>query len=122
MIAVGCLCTHPELAPNTDPPSTGVYPYIVTTESTTQREQSCDSRATPHVRRSHTRTPRFPTFAPMMDTALEMAKARAVLTARTAPDLRLLRAVHTGLVALPVEIDWDAADDDCELTIRRRVS
>lgn len=42
-----------------------------------------------------------PTFAAMTDSAREVAQARAVLTVHTSPDLPVLRAVHTGLVALP---------------------
>jgi hypothetical protein len=37
----------------------------------------------------------------MTDTAHEVAQARAVLTARACPDLPVLKAVHSGLIALP---------------------
>jgi len=39
----------------------------------------------------------------MTDIGREVAQARAVLGARTAPDLRVLKAVHTGLLLLPTE-------------------
>lgn len=61
----------------------------------------------------------------MTDIGREVAQARAVLGARTAPDLRVLKAVHTGLLLLPTEHsarEWEADDDGANLTIRRRAA
>ena len=48
-----------------------------------------------------------------------------MLGARTAPDLRVLKAVHTGLLLLPTEHsarEWELDDDVADLTIRRRAA
>jgi len=51
----------------------------------------------------------------MTDIGREVAQARAVLGARTAPDLRVLKAVHTGLLALPDRAPRTrVADEDAE--------
>ena len=41
------------------------------------------------------------TFSAMTDTATDIAQARAALASHAAPEMRVLRAVHNGLVALP---------------------
>ncbi|MHB1475947.1 MAG: hypothetical protein ACYCV4_20425 [Dermatophilaceae bacterium] len=50
----------------------------------------------------------------MTDTAGELAQARAVLAARTSPDLPVLKAVHSGLVSLPDRAPhaWKPDHDD----------
>lgn len=55
------------------------------------------------------------TFSTMTDTATDIAQAHAALAAHKAPELRVLRAVHNGLVALPDHRPgtWQA-DDDAE--------
>lgn len=54
------------------------------------------------------------TFSAMTDTANDQARAQAALASRKAPELRVLRAVHNGLVALPDHRPaqpWQADDD-----------
>ena len=41
------------------------------------------------------------TFSVMTDTATDIAQARAVLASHAAPEMRVLRDVHNGLIALP---------------------
>ena len=55
------------------------------------------------------------TFAGMTDAATDIAQAHAALASHKAPELRVLRAVHNGLVALPDHRPgtWQA-DDDAE--------
>lgn len=51
----------------------------------------------------------------MTDTATDIAQAHAALATHKAPELRVLRAVHNGLIALPDHrpASWQA-DDDAE--------
>jgi hypothetical protein len=50
----------------------------------------------------------------MTDTATDQARAQAALASHKAPELRVLRAVHNGLVALPDHRPaqtWQADDE-----------
>lgn len=75
------------------------------------------SRATPRRMsdNSPVADPLTGTFATMTDTATDIAQAHAALAVHKAPELRILRAVHNGLVALPDHrpATWQS-DDDAE--------
>lgn len=71
-------------------------------------------RATPGEGRTADFTGSTGTFSTMTDTATDQARAQAALASHKAPELRLLRAVHNGLVALPDHRPTQGrqADDD----------
>lgn len=71
-------------------------------------------RATPGDGRATDSAGSTGTFSAMTDTATDQARAQAALASHKAPELRVLRAVHNGLVALPDHRpaqSWQADDD-----------
>jgi hypothetical protein len=58
----------------------------------------------------------------MTDTSMDLAQAHAALASRRAPELRVLHAVHNGLLALPDDLPplaWDVDGEAPRITIRR---
>lgn len=62
------------------------------------------------------------TFAPMTDASVERANAQAALANQGPPKMRVLKAVHQGLVALPDEVPapgWDPTSEAMPIVVRR---
>lgn len=62
------------------------------------------------------------TFDPMTDASVDLANAQAALASQGPPKMRVLRAVHKGLVELPDEMPspgWDPEIDAKPIVVRR---